>query len=64
MVARPKPEFPRKHYGFRFEARLMEAMRALAKANRRPLTNQIEVALEEHLKALGLWPPPEPPKKK
>jgi hypothetical protein len=66
-MPRPKPEIPRIMRSLRLPANLWAAMDAAAKANRRPLTTQIEIALEEHLKALGLWPPPpgsHPPKKK
>lgn len=43
--------------GLRFPAPLVEAMRELARRNRRPLTTEISIALEKHLKEHGLWPP-------
>lgn len=42
------------------------ALDALADENRRPLTTEVLIALENHLKAAGRWPlspsPPTPPK--
>jgi hypothetical protein len=36
---------------------------AMAGSNRRPLTTEVIIALENHARAAGLWPPPaeEPP---
>lgn len=35
-----------------------ELFRSLANANRRPITTEVLIALEAHLKAAGLWVPP------
>jgi hypothetical protein len=37
---------------------LRQAIERAAQANRRPLTAEVEIALEKHLKELGYWPPP------
>lgn len=66
-VARPKPKVPRRSRTYRFPISLLEAMEASAESNRRAVTTEIEIAMEEYLKKLGKWPPPAPaadPKKK
>jgi hypothetical protein len=40
------------------EGVLREAIGQLADRNRRPLTEEVSIALENHLSAAGLWPPP------
>lgn len=40
---------------------LRDAIDALAERNRRPLTNEVVMALEKHLAAEGLWPPESQP---
>jgi hypothetical protein len=48
--------------GLRFPSSIIDLMRELASANRRTLTTQITIALEEHLAKHGKWPPaPAPP---
>jgi hypothetical protein len=37
-----------------------EPLRELARRNRRTMTAEVELALEERLAAEGLWPPAEP----
>jgi hypothetical protein len=37
---------------------LRAAMDRLAGENRRSLTSEVMIALENHLKAVGQWPPP------
>jgi hypothetical protein len=44
--------------------RLHAALAALAAEQRRPVTGELELAIEAWLARAGLWPPPEPPKKK
>jgi hypothetical protein len=39
---------------------LRRAIEEAAERNRRSLTAELEIALEKHLKELGLWPPPPP----
>lgn len=38
---------------------LVDLVEALAEKNRRPLVWEIRIALEEHLRAAKMWPPPE-----
>lgn len=45
------------------DAQLRAAIDALAETNRRPLTTEVSIALENHLKAAGLWPPRKPVKR-
>jgi hypothetical protein len=45
--------------GVRISGRLVDQVRTLAKRNRRPLTTEITIALEEYLEKNGLWPPPD-----
>lgn len=40
-------------------APLRDALDAATKTQRRPLTTEVIIALEEHLAKLGLWPPAE-----
>jgi hypothetical protein len=40
---------------------LRAALGVLLARNRRSLTAEMNLALEAHLKAAGLWPPPAPP---
>jgi hypothetical protein len=46
--------------GLRLSGHLVDLVRALAKKNRRPLTTEVTIALEEYLAKHGLWPPPPP----
>lgn len=39
---------------------IRSAIDELAERNRRPLTSEVLIALEAHLKAAGLWPPKKP----
>jgi hypothetical protein len=43
------------------EPALREAIEAAAKSHRRSLTGEVSLALEAHLRSLGLWPPADPP---
>jgi hypothetical protein len=40
------------------EADVRDALDALLVQTRRSLTSEVSIALENHLKAAGLWPPP------
>jgi hypothetical protein len=46
-------------------ADLKDALEALAKRNRRPMTSEVEIMMEKMLAEAGLWPPaphePTPP---
>lgn len=44
----------------RISAEMKAALDALSDRNRRPLTTEVEIALEAHLKEAGLWPWPPP----
>jgi hypothetical protein len=46
-----------KTVSFRLPVPLMEQFRRLAQQNRRTLSGEAEIALENHLSANGLWPP-------
>lgn len=43
----------------RLRAAYRKGVEALAKENRRTMTTEVEVALEEYLAKRGLWPPAE-----
>lgn len=43
--------------GLRISGDLVNAVRALAKRNRRALTTEVTIALERYLSSEGLWPP-------
>ena len=62
-VARPKKSerSPRRSRTYRLPDDLVEQLETLAERNRRPVTTELEVALEEHLKRNKLWPPTPPP---
>lgn len=42
------------------EPALKDAIDRLSDQNRRPLTTEVVIALEKHLKEAGLWPPAGP----
>jgi hypothetical protein len=46
------------------EGRIFDALAALAQDNRRPTTNELELAIIAWLERNGRWPPPEPAAKK
>jgi hypothetical protein len=61
MPPRKRPgEGPRRNRTYRFPDALIARVEALADRNRRPVTTEIEIALEEHLRRNKLWPPPTP----
>jgi hypothetical protein len=64
MMTRPKPEHPRHSRTFRLPERLYQQLAALAAEQRRPVTGELELAIEAWLKQFGRWPPPEPAAKK
>jgi hypothetical protein len=45
---------------FRLPAALYEQLVKLKQRDRRPMTVEIQIALEEYLTKKGLWPPGEP----
>lgn len=53
----PKPGRPRTSRSYRLPDDLLAAFEAHAKEARRPMTTEIEIAMENHLAALGKWPP-------
>ncbi len=48
----------KKPINLQIDARIRDALDALTEKTRRSLTAEIEIALEEHLRKEGLWPPP------
>ncbi len=57
-MARPKgPD--RRAVNYRLPPALLDALDKLIEQTRRTATAEVEIALEAHLKAAGLWPPPE-----
>lgn len=64
-MARPKkPGSPKQARSYRLPENLLAALETLAERNRRPVTNELEIALEKHLESNQLWPPPESKKSK
>lgn len=60
-----KPEHgPRRSRTFRLSEALMERLEALAERNRRPMTTELEIAVEGHLEKNDLWPPETEPSTK
>lgn len=45
--------------GLRLSGDVVRLMREIARRNRRPLTTEVTIALEEYLAKNGLWPPPD-----
>jgi predicted transcriptional regulator len=58
MARKKRPGESRRNRTYRFPDDLIARVEALAERNRRPVTTEIEIALEEHLKRHKLWPPP------
>lgn len=70
-MAKKKPQEPTKRgpgrptgrtrvpVSLRLPESLVKALEVLIERTRRPTTTEIEIALENHLKEAGLWPPPE-----
>lgn len=59
-VTKPKTEEKRpgkKALSLQIDARLRDALDAVAAKNRRSLTAELEIALEAHFAKEGLWPP-------
>ena len=48
---------PKEAVTFRIPASLLAALDKLAEQSRRPRSWEIEIAIEDRLKAAGLWPP-------
>jgi hypothetical protein len=66
MPKRKNGSGPRRSRSYRLPDLLISQLETLAERNRRAVTTEIEIALEQYLERNGLWPapPPEPPKKK
>jgi predicted DNA-binding protein len=67
-VARSKPDRPRRSRTYRLPDDLISQLEAAAEKNRRPVTTELEMAVEAHLQRLKMWPlmpdadpPPDPP---
>jgi hypothetical protein len=61
MTEKRKPKRDRhrkKTYAMRLSELLMGQMRSLSDRNRRTVTMEVTIALEEYLAKNGLWPPP------
>jgi hypothetical protein len=63
LITRPKPEHPRHSRTFRLPERLYQQLSALAAEQRRPVTGELELAIEAWLAKAGRWPPPPKAKK-
>lgn len=60
-VARPKKTgVPRLARTYRLPEDLIAALEKLAESNRRPVTTEIEIAVEEYCKAHRVWTPRQP----
>jgi hypothetical protein len=57
---RPKPNRRGKPLHVWLDPALRDLLDALAARTRRSLTTEVTIALEAHLTAAGLWPPPAP----
>lgn len=56
----PPPNRTGKSLHVYIDPALRDAMELLVRQSRRSLTTEVEIALENHLSAAGLWPPPAP----
>lgn len=57
-VEKPPEPAPREPVlGLRLSGNLVNLVRELSRRNRRTLTAEVSIALENHLAAAGLWPP-------
>lgn len=54
---RPPPTTPRRAVTYRLPVPILAALNQLSKANRRPATTELLIALENHLQLAGRWPP-------
>lgn len=54
----PKPQRKGKPLNVWIETPLRDAIARACAKNRRPLTEEVSIALEKYLTELGLWPPP------
>lgn len=57
-MPRPKKiDRPRRSRTYRLPEDLIDGLDGLAESNRRPSTSEVEIAIEEHLRAHDRWPP-------
>ena len=66
-MGRPKKveRSPRRGVSYRLPEDLISALESVAEENRRPITTEVEIAIEKYLASHGLWPlKPESAKKK
>ena len=56
-MARPKGERKRRAVSYRLPENLLDQLDKLTDETRRTATAELEIALEAHLAAAGLWPP-------
>lgn len=61
QMGRPpkKERCPRRSRTYRLPEDLLAAMEKMAEEMRRPVTTELEIAIEEHLSKAGYWPPKE-----
>lgn len=59
-----KPTRTRRSRTYRLPDDLLNALEALAEDNRRPVTGELEIAIEKHLAENDRWPPPTKPSRK
>jgi predicted transcriptional regulator len=58
-MARPKGAKKRRGVSYRLPEDLLDQLDKLTEKTRRTATAELEIALEAHLAAEGLWPPTE-----
>lgn len=54
---RPKSATPKYQFALRLDPAVGAALAEAVKRSRRTTTEEIRIAIENHLQALGLWPP-------
>lgn len=59
VMAKKKEDETKVPFTMRLPRDLLAAARKSANRNRRPVTTEIEIALERYLNDEGLWSPPE-----
>jgi hypothetical protein len=55
-----QPDLHRSGWMIRLPEIYREQLRTLFQQMRRPMTTEVQIALEKHLAEFGLWPPKEP----
>lgn len=56
LLTMPKPTRLRRSRTYRLPIDLLEVLESVAEENRRPVTSELEIAIEKHLAELGRWP--------